>query len=357
MATAGHAAPEATLALVSEREKLDAFSLAALALALHEVGGDQDALQILELLESEVIRSGDQSYWPGTKEDSDYNRRTMASSTRTTAMVLSAFVELQMDHSMQPSIVRWLMNQRTSHGWGNTNETSYVILALTDYLLANGERSESTEFSIMINGVEIAQGVLGPDNPTAEIEVQASQLKANINSLIIQQTGSGWLYYTFRARVLMAQEESKRAGEIRISRTYYKAHSGRVLEEPEVGDLVRVELEVKMPREGSFMIVEDRLPGGLEALNESLANTSRDAFFDPNHSAYRWRSLGYNYKEVRADRVSFFITEVSQGKLTLSYLARVVSEGEFTALPTEAWAMYDDTLWGRSASSSFGVLP
>jgi uncharacterized protein YfaS (alpha-2-macroglobulin family) len=35
---------------------------------------------------------------------------------------------------------------------------------------------------------------------------------------------------------------------------------------------------------------------------------------------------------------------------TFSYLARATHEGEFVAMPAEAYAMYDLTTWGRSAS-------
>ncbi|GIV75817.1 MAG: hypothetical protein KatS3mg050_0211 [Litorilinea sp.] len=59
---------------------------------------------------------------------------------------------------------------------------------------------------------------------------------------------------------------------------------------------------------------------------------------------------GYNHKEIGGDRESFFITELSPGAHTYSYLARATQEGHFLALPAEAAAMYDKTTWGRSAS-------
>jgi len=37
---------------------------------------------------------------------------------------------------------------------------------------------------------------------------------------------------------------------------------------------------------------------------------------------------GYNHKEVRADRVSFFFTELEKGTHTISYLARITT-GEY----------------------------
>jgi uncharacterized protein YfaS (alpha-2-macroglobulin family) len=111
-----------------------------------------------------------------------------------------------------------------------------------------------------------------------------------------------------------------------------------------------------MPEDGSYMIVEDHLPGGLEALNEGL-NTSSRWLGEANYieTDYRWRSLGYNNKEVFGDRVSFFITDLSAGRHRFTYLARATTAGNFIALPTQAWAMYDEDLWGRSVSSEVSV--
>ncbi len=43
------------------------------------------------------------------------------------------------------------------------------------------------------------------------------------------------------------------------------------------GELVKVRLTVDMPDNATYVIVEDQLPGGLEALNERLNTTSHVA--------------------------------------------------------------------------------
>lgn len=80
---------------------------------------------------------------------------------------------------------------------------------------------------------------------------------------------------------------------------------------------------------------------------------SHQVLHTPFHS--RWRSLGYNNKEVFGDRVSFFITDLGIGNHKFTYYARAITPGQFVALPTQAWGMYDETLWGRSASSEVFV--
>jgi uncharacterized protein YfaS (alpha-2-macroglobulin family) len=108
-----------------------------------------------------------------------------------------------------------------------------------------------------------------------------------------------------------------------------------------------------MPQNGYYMLVEDKLPGGLEALNESLNTTSHEGA--ASQYERHWIVYGYNNKEVWGDRVSFFITEVDAGKHVYMYLARATRSGTFVAMPAEAWAMYDLSVWGRSASSEVVV--
>jgi uncharacterized protein YfaS (alpha-2-macroglobulin family) len=157
----------------------------------------------------------------------------------------------------------------------------------------------------------------------------------------------------------LAQAEIDAAGIIEIERKYLDPATNKPIATIEAGELVKIRLTVNMPDDGSYMIVEDKLPGGLEALNENLNTSSHVAqtydYRDYN-DLYHWRSLGYNYKEVFGDRVSFFITEMDKGSHTYTYMARATHSGSFTAVPTEAYGMYAPELWGRSASDQLTIV-
>jgi uncharacterized protein YfaS (alpha-2-macroglobulin family) len=70
---------------------------------------------------------------------------------------------------------------------------------------------------------------------------------------------------------------------------------------------------------------------------------------------YRWDEYGYNYKEIRGDRVVFFITTFEKGSRTFTYFARATTPGQFIALPTQIYAMYDLSMWGRSDITQFQI--
>jgi uncharacterized protein YfaS (alpha-2-macroglobulin family) len=257
---------------------------------------------------------------------------------------------------LEPGIVRWLMGQRQQQGWGTTNETSYAILGLTDHLLATSfsEEATATGYAVFLNGEVIAEGSLGRGEPAVSLELSAEEMRTGSNELRITKSGDGRLYYVINNRVYLAQEEIAAAGDIQVFRQYRDAETNELLETVVPGQLIRVRLDVVMPDDGSYVIVEDSLPGGLEALNEGLNNTSHVAVAN-QEPQYYWQDYGYNYKEIWADHVSFFVTEMDRGRHTYIYYARATQAGHFVAMPAEVYAMYDLATWGRSASSRMVV--
>jgi uncharacterized protein YfaS (alpha-2-macroglobulin family) len=354
LSAAGYTQLGASLDLFDERQSLDAFSRAALAIVLEADGKHAEAQILLNELLDVIVQESGSAFWLSPFEDGHYYDKAMASSTRSTAMALSAMLTIKPDQELTDQIVRWLMSQRRTYGWGTTNETAFAILALSDYVLTTREAAESSGYRVLLNGSAIAQGTLTAEQPRLEITVRADQLKDGINRLRISQTDAGLLYYSLVAQRYLPQAEIGPAGSIRVERRYLNARTRTPLDRAELGQLVMVELKINMTRDGFYMLIEDHLPGGLEALNEGL-NTSSHEFTQYGDPEYRWSALGYNYKEVRADRVTFFVTETDRGEVTLRYFARASQEGRFTSLPAEAYGMYDASLWGRSSSAVIEV--
>lgn len=361
LARAGQGNLPATQLLAKQAKALDPFSQAALALALHQLGAATEAQRLLALLVASAQVDNGLVHWATGVEDGHYHDKTMSSDTRSTALALSALVAIAPEHELEAGVVRWLMSQRRADGWGSTNETSFTILALTDHLLAKESAGANTTYGVELNGALVAEGAVGHTQPMATIVLSAEQMATGINYLRLTQTGGGRLYYTIRQQTYVAQPEIPAGGRVTVSRRYLDAQGQPLTGTVNAGDLVRVSLTVNMPQAGFYMLVEDKLPGGLEALNEGLNTTSHDGhpanYYEySGGSFYRWEALGYNNKEVRVDRVSFFITELSAGAHTFTYLARATRAGTFTALPVEVSAMYDAQLWGRSTSARLVVV-
>jgi hypothetical protein len=285
----------------------------------------------------------------------------MASTIRTTAFVLSAILEVDgLSNPLVEPAAKYLISERTGYGWGTTNETSFTILALTDYLSLQQADGGSSDFTVQLNDSEFAASTLEPGKMFYSVPIPFEKLQTGDNTIKFSSTGADPIYYDIITRYSLSKKAVEPAGNITVTRQYLDPKTKKPLEQILAGQLVRVELTVTMPQAASYMLIEDHLPGGLEALNEGLNSTSRvslyyDEYYDDTQ--YRWQDYGYNNKEVHGDRVTFFVTEMGSGTKVLSYLARATTSGTFIALPAESYAMYDPLLWGRSSEAVVVVEP
>jgi uncharacterized protein YfaS (alpha-2-macroglobulin family) len=99
------------------------------------------------------------------------------------------------------------------------------------------------------------------------------------------------------------------------------------------GELVEVELEIDSKNDYEYLIFEDPKAAGFEALAV--------------RSGYHAAGLGC-YREVRDEKVCFFVRRLARGKHSISYRMRAEVPGKFSALPTRAYAMYAPELKGNS---------
>ncbi len=354
---AGYGELEAVQNGATDLEPLDSFAVAALALAHHELGDRSGALAMLAELENRAVadETGLVSF-EGATRDGAYRSKTMASTVRNTSLALSAFAQIQPGHELESGMVRYLMSQKKVFGWGTTNETSFAILGLTDHLLASGfsENGEPISYDLVVNGELVESGILDAGEPSTRIVVGTDILRPGENQITVVHNGSRNLFYTLNNRTFVSQPEVEAAGPVRIEREYRSSEGSFSTDQFVPGSLVRVTLRVTSDRNASYVIIEDQLPAGLEPLNTNLNTASHDSQASEYNSNryFRWRDYGYNRKEIRGNKISFFVTDLPQGTRIITYLARVTGTGEVTAMPTEALAMYDDTFWGRSASNT-----
>ena len=349
--------------------ELDPFSQAALVVALDAGGGlvsvpDSPAEMVPALLASlreAAVQDGTMVHWEESAADRAYAREVMGSTERTTAMVLDTLVRLEPADPLLPGAVRWLMARRQGPGWGDTQKTSYAVIALTSYALAAEGQAADTAYAVYVNRELWQEGALTQADGIAAYTLPAEELEPGENTVqfALGNGGApaGRLYYSSVAVLDRApgdegiQALSPYERSIPVRREYRLQGSEKPAYEFQQGDLIEVRLTLDVPEESWYVIIDDPLPAGFEALNERLGTTSyaAGAGLGP---VYYWEAYGYNRKQVRDDRVSFFITHLEAGERTFSYLARAVSAGTFTALPAEVYPMYDAEAWSRSDAAS-----
>ncbi|MGC9333582.1 MAG: alpha-2-macroglobulin family protein, partial [Anaerolineae bacterium] len=367
LATAGQ--PVTMTLTLTEAMALDPFHQAALALALDAAGEASVAEALLDELGEAAVQDEAGTRWR-VGEEHGYQQPAMGSDVRATAMVVTALIRLDPENPLLPGAVRWLMGQRKAQGWGDTQSTSFAVLALTEYLLLAPERPFGASYAIYVNDLAWRQGQLSqPDEAQTWVLTHTGVLSPPLLlpgenrvelHLTETQPTSAPLYYCLVLDALEPAGEGIPAREshersIVVERTYRLWGTHEPMTEYRQGDLVEVQLTLDMPEESWHVLLNDPLPAGLGALSESLGITSR-AVSDDEDPAFYWQENGYNRKEVHDRGVTFFFRHLEAGRHSFTYLARAAVPGVFSALPAEAYPMYEPAVWSRSSSAHLRIM-
>lgn len=366
-----------TVRLYEQRTLLDTDGVALLALTLDTIGGEQAerAQTLVSDLTGQAILSATGAHW----EEATPDPYAMDSSLRSTALVLSAFSRIDVDQLLVPQTVRWLMMARQAgkpggvFAWETTQETAWAVMGLTEYMVASRELQGSFAYDVVLNGERLVSKQVSRENVTEverlTVEVQ-NLLLDEANELVFNRrpgdgTGEGRLYYAAWLRYsrsalggsVPAQDEG-----LSVSRRYEGVDpvtlqpTGAEVDPQglKIGDVVQVRLTVQAPNDLYYFTLEDPLPAGFEALDPTLLTTSEAAEgpigerVDGDRGPF-WFD-GWTRREIRDEKVVLFSTELPRGTYEYTYLARVTSAGDYTALPAIGYQMYMPEVYGRSTS-------
>lgn len=172
------------------------------------------------------------------------------------------------------------------------------------------------------------------------------------------KTGSGILYYSLRMsyaplKPLPPQDEG--------FAVYKKIESmdGRPLADVPAGSLIVVTLEIAVPKESLFVVVEDPLPAGFEAVNMNFETESleRARVLDElaEEDDQPWWA-GFNHVEMHDNRVLLFADSLSAGVHRHRYLVRALTYGSFRAPAPRVQQMYAPETFGRGAEQAVRIV-
>lgn len=355
----GQSAPQNVLdELYDNRSKLSTYARAYLAQALW-LGNPQDGRlkTLLSDISNAAILSATGAHW----EESEYDWWAMNTDTRSTAIVLDTLAKLDPDNALNPNVVRWLMVARKAGIWETTQETAWALISLTDWMVQTGELEANFSFNVALNDKGLAEGNATPatvgDSTVVTVPI-ADLLADAANALTIARTdGNGRLYYTAHLEVYLPVESIEPADRgIMVSRRYTLASCDKGPEcaevrEAKLGDVIRVDLTIIAPNDLYYVVLEDPLPAGGEAIDTGLATTSLLAM-DPSltrqNSRYWWWWRWYSRSELRDEKVVLFADYLRKGTYEYSYTFRATLPGDYHVIPAVAREFYFPEVFGRS---------
>jgi uncharacterized protein YfaS (alpha-2-macroglobulin family) len=376
LAEAGRGNLGRTVTLFDQRDVLDTFGKAYLAMALGLLEPD-DSTRVDTLFSDivgDAILSATGAHWE--EEQVDYYG--MNTDTRSTSIVLAALARLDPGNALAPNAVRWLMVARKDGYWETTQETAWAIIGLTDWMVATGELEGAYNWHVVVNGKELGEGQVtaeeGVFDETTELQIAVANLLADeANRVVIERwppdgenEGTGRLYYSMYLRYFKPVEEVTALNRgIIVSRQYRPvdcdAEDGvcPAIDQARVGDVIQVKLTVIAPNDLHYVVVEDPFPAGAEGVDQSLKTTSvvgEPPELTRTDGGNPWGWWWFSHTEMRDEKAVLFAAYLPRGTYEYTYLVRASLPGEFRAISTHAYEMYFPEVFGRSDGGLFTIV-
>ena len=358
--------------LLERKDKLSHFGKAYLALAYGLLEGTESERidTLVADISGEAILSATGAHWEETEND----WRSWNTDTRTTSIILDLLARFDPENDLAPNVVRWLMTARTAGHWETTQETAWALIGLTDWMAATGELEADYRFDAAFNGRSMVEASAGRATirETTELQISvADMLLEQVNHLTIGRSdGPGRLYYTAHLETFLPVEEVEPIGRgVMIAREYTAAvcnpdeETCSRLAEIAVGEAVRVKLTIVAPHDLYYVLVEDPLPAGAEAVDQNLlTSSSLDAGegWEQTDAEYRWGYWGwwwFSHTQVRDEKVVLFADFLPAGTYEYTYIMRASLPGEYHVIPATVREFYFPEVYGRSDGMLFVIEP
>jgi uncharacterized protein YfaS (alpha-2-macroglobulin family) len=358
-----------------QRAKLTNWARALLVLALTEGGVQADDAMVRALLAdlaSSTIPSANGNHWEDT------TRGGFFTNTGATGLGTLALARVRPEHMLLPQTVRWLALARAADGWHTSIDRALGILALTTYAVGTGELGGDYSYKVLLDDADVLAGLVQKGAPSADARtLPLSTLvpgKASVLEVTRDYAKPGRLYYTLDLRYTTPARDIEALNRgLAVSREYSALDDPKkAITSVKVGELVRVKVTVIAPADRNYVVVEDLLPAGLEAMDMRLKNIdpavrakldAERAQADQNKAGgyfapwLRWYYSPWQQAELRDDRAVLKTDRLPKGVYEYVYYARATTPGDFFVAPAHAEETYFPELFGRSDSGRFNVVP
>jgi len=376
--------------LWANRDQLNAYTRALLALSAHSYGFHDEAKTLIENLENgvkldskpdvSVILRGEQSSQSETMATAHWGEdgiywRWSDGGVESTAFVLRALMAIDPQNKLVEPTMNWLVKNRRGAQWSNTRDTAIVVLSMTDYLRRSGELAAEADYEILVNGSRVGGRNVAPSDilsGPSHWTVDRQLLKSGRNEFrISRKAGTGPLYFAVQATFFSLEEPVTAAGsELFVRRQYYRLMNKPTLLKGfvsqrlplmdggtvESGERAEVAVTVEAKNNYEYLVFEDLKPAGFEAVqvrsgDPLFAKELKSGTIDrkgykestPNANVeqddYTGRSR-WVYQELRDRKVALFVDKLPQGVWEIRYELRAEVPGRFHALPVQGHAMY-----------------
>jgi uncharacterized protein YfaS (alpha-2-macroglobulin family) len=350
--------------LYRDRNDLAVYSKAMLGLVFNKNQDKERLAMIMQNIDQYLVQDDEnQTAYLKLPED-NYWWNWYGSEYEAHAYYLKLLAATDAKSEKASRLVKYLLNNR-KHAtyWNSTRDTAVCIEALAEYLTASGEDSPDMKLSVMLDGQKAKEVTISASNLFTfdnKLVLTGDKITSGKHNVEFVREGKGPLYFNAYVTNFTLEDHIGSAGlEVKVNRKYYKlkpvdkkvqveGSRGQSVDQKvekyereelkdnatlKSGDLVEIELEIDSKNDYEYLLFEDPKPAGFEPVDVQSGYTNTGL---------------WAYRELRDERVCFFVRSLARGKNSVSYRMRAEIPGKFNALPTKASAMYAPELRGNS---------
>jgi uncharacterized protein YfaS (alpha-2-macroglobulin family) len=341
------------------RSRMSAYGRALLLLLLDEVK-DARGNELATALIGEAQTRGEVSWWTVANDPLLFDYAE--TSVEATAFAVQALVKRDPANPLVERAVRWMMLNRTSgYWWSSTKQTAMAVYGLLAFMQARQETAQPFSVDVFVNGSPAGQhSFTAAEMTSSEPIVFSTPAVTGDNQVRVVKRNGGTAYWSAAAVFYDTTHVDARQGsrQLAITRKYSLLTpvnvNGRIVyrETPfagsaKPGDVLTVRLAAAGSPEWRYLTLEDPLPAGVEAIQDTTAYPlERDA---PEVWWYGSRV------EYRDSRTVFFQETFESGRYEFAYLVRVTSPGQFRAVPAQISPMYVPNVHASSEPQGFTI--
>jgi hypothetical protein len=262
-------------------------------------------------------------------------------------------------------MVNYFVSSGDKNSLTNTQETAWELMAMLEYAESQDILDADFTFNAKLNSQKVLDGTVNTANLEQVFEKQfgINELKSgdNLNEVSFTKDGKGQMSYDMELKYFLPNEVVLPMEKgFFVTRNYYEFDTGeknKLASNIKSGGIYRGELNIIVPEDMHFAVVEERLPAGFEGINFNLETTDTSLQLKlqeetkPKTGEYYWydNPLWYfNHTETRDDRVLLFADYLPRGVYTYSFLVRAGLPGKYHHLPASAYEMYFPEVFGRT---------
>jgi hypothetical protein len=316
--------------------KSDLYSKGLLSLILYRAGSTATANKIIKSLEENSILSDELGmYW----KENNNSWHWYQAPIETQSLLIEAFSEIKGDIKTVDNLKIWLLKNKQTNQWKTTKATTDAVYAL---LLKGSEWLSVTEaVDVLVGGEKIEPSKLENvqvEAGTGYYKTTWTENEVDPKMAEVQLTNKGegiawgamyWQYFEDLDKITPADTPLKLKKKVFLKKN---TDTGEVLSEVngntplEVGDLVRIRIELRTDRPMDYVHMKDMRAAGMEPINVL--------------SSYKWQDgLGY-YESTKDASTNFFFDYLPKGVYVFEYDLWVNNAGDFSNGISTIQSMY-----------------